>query len=61
MRTLFTIERPVTKTRRPCFSAASITICTREMSEANVATMTRPSASPITRSSVSATVCSEGV
>ena len=36
--------RPVTKTRRPLRAAASITCWTREISEAKVATITRPGA-----------------
>ena len=45
----------------PGFTAASMTCCTREISDAKVATMTRPWALAMIRSSVSPTLRSDGV
>ena len=53
--------RPTTATLRSYFTAESTTCCTREMSDAKVATITRPGASPISRSSARATTCSDSV
>ena len=53
--------RPIIKTRRSYFTAASITCWIRDTSEENVVTMTRPKALAMTFSSEAPTVCSDGV
>ena len=59
--TVSTMLRPTMLTLRPCFSAASTTCWTLETNDAKVATITRPSASPIARSSASPTTRSDVV
>ena len=59
--TLLIMLLPTTATLRSYLTAASITCCMREISEAKVATMTRPSASWITLSRASPTTCSDWV
>ena len=52
MRTLFTMLRPITPTRRPLSRATLITCWMREMLDAKVARMTRPGAAAMMSSSV---------
>ncbi len=61
IRTVSVILRPTINTRRWYLAAASMTCCTRDISEEKVVTITLPGALAITCSSDSPTICSEGV
>ncbi len=59
--TLSTMLGPAIAILRPLFMAASATCCTREIKEANVATIMRPFASAKTLSNAGPMTASEGV